>query len=255
MMYFMKLSKIACLCFLLSLLTISPLVAAEVNCGWYTTTTNVCVTDASGTSCTNRTYEDFVCFDAGGGGSGGTGGGGGGPGGGGGGTAGTTNPFDADGDDSIDCFTDLTDSALVTSQPLEPSRNLGGRYGGPNDGVRWSHNGVDIRASRGDPVRAAQAGEVFEILTGQANTNDNPNSNVNGNFVRVRHADNSEGTYLHLHTVGVAVGDPLEAGQVVGTANNTGNSDGDHLHYTHWIDRYSSPKVAANPETLHGDCP
>jgi murein DD-endopeptidase MepM/ murein hydrolase activator NlpD len=54
--------------------------------------------------------------------------------------------------------------------------------------------------------------------------------------------------------VDVAVGDQVVPGQVIGTANNTGNSFGDHLHYTHWIDRYSNPKVAADPEGLHGDC-
>ena len=227
---------------------------ALVNCGWYVTTATVCVTDASGTTCSSHTYIDFICFDGGSAGGGGSGGGGIGGGGGGGGGAPPPNPFDADGDGLVDCFKELTESTLVTSDPLPVDKNLGGRYGGPNDGVRWSHNGIDVRALQGDSVRAAQGGEVFEILTNQQNLNVDPNSNVNGNFIRVVHADGSEGTYLHLHSVDVAVGDQVVPGQVIGTANNTGNSFGDHLHYTHWIDRYSNPKVAADPEALHGDC-
>ncbi|HEX2252084.1 MAG TPA: M23 family metallopeptidase [Thermoanaerobaculia bacterium] len=223
---------------------------------WLKTTTTVCTTDSSGTTCEEREYSDLFCYDSvGAGGGGGTNGGGGGDG-------GSLdedptpppNPYDADADQMLDCYTDLTDSARATANPLPSDKNLGGRYGGPDDGVRWSHNGIDVRANQGDPVRAAQRGEVTEILTGQANLNDDPNSSPNGNFVRIRYGDGTEGAYLHLHSISVQPGDIVAAGEVIGTANNTGNSFGDHLHYTHWIDRYGSPKIAANPENVHGNC-
>lgn len=154
----------------------------------------------------------------------------------------------------MDCFLNLVESTKVTQDPLPDWANLGGKYGGPGDGVRWKHNGVDIAANRGDRVRAAQEGTVIEIVTGQKNTSQDPNSNVNGNFVRVAHPDGTEGAYIHLHTVdaGISVGSNVYVGQTLGTANDTGASHGDHLHYTNWIVRGQS---AENPETSHGTCP
>ncbi len=42
--------------------------------------------------------------------------------------------------------------------------------------------------------------------------------------------------FVHLHTIGVQVGDTVTAFQQIGTVNNSGNSMGDHLHYTIWRD-------------------
>jgi murein DD-endopeptidase MepM/ murein hydrolase activator NlpD len=50
----------------------------------------------------------------------------------------------------------------------------------------------------------------------------------------------------------VAVGNTVSVGHQIGTADNTGSSDGHHLHYT----RYASPLVSyvIDPESLIDFC-
>lgn len=234
---------------------------AGAACMFIQVTTQVCTKFGDTWECgPAETHYDMYCF---GGGMGdydpgsypGPGGGGGG---GGGGTTPTPPPsgnhMDADGNQEMDCFKNMVESTKVTQNPLPTWANLGGKYGGPNDGYRWTHNGVDIAANRGDRVRAAQGGTVSEIVTGQLNQQQDPNSNTNGNFIRVNHSDGTQGAYLHLHAVdpSITVGTTVHVGQTLGTANNTGRSDGDHLHYTNWSVPF---QTAENPETNHGACP
>ncbi len=74
----------------------------------------------------------------------------------------------------------------------------------------------------------------------------------NGNFVRIVDLAGREHVFLHLHTVGVKEGAPVTAFQQIGTANNSGDSHGDHLHYTIWRD--SSHQQLLDPESLLGAC-
>lgn len=249
---------------LLTLLTVlSAAPGALAACMFLKSTTTVCTLFGTTWDCETTTYYDMHCFDGGPGdydpgnytGPGGPGGGGGG---GGGGTDPALPPsgnhMDVDADNEMDCFLNLVESTKVTQDPLPNWANLGGKYGGPNDGYRWTHNGIDVAANRGDRVRAAQTGTVSEIVTGQLNTQQNPSSNVNGNFVRVNHTDGTQGAYLHLHAIDstISVGTTVHVGQTLGTANNTGASDGDHLHYTNWV---VQGQTAENPEINNGDCP
>ncbi len=52
------------------------------------------------------------------------------------------------------------------------------------------------------------------------------------NFVMVRHADDTVGRYIHLmqNGVGVAVGEVVAQGQVIGRSGNSGASSRPHLH-------------------------
>jgi len=50
--------------------------------------------------------------------------------------------------------------------------------------------------------------------------------------VRVRHDGGYESIYAHLMQATVSVGQPVKAGQLIGLADNTGNSFGAHLHFT-----------------------
>jgi murein DD-endopeptidase MepM/ murein hydrolase activator NlpD len=238
------------------LIGLSAAPSALAACMFVETTTRVCTLFGSTWHCETTTHHDMHCF---GGGPGdydpgdysGPGGGGGGsdPG-----LPPSGNHLDVDGDNEMDCFLNLVESTKVTQNPLPDWANLGGKYGGPSDGRRWPHNGIDVAGNRGDRVRAAQAGTVSEIVTGQFNTQQNPSSNVNGNFVRVNHTDGTQGAYIHLHTVDstISVGTTVHVGQTLGTVNNTGASDGDHLHYTNWI---IQGQTAENPEINNGDCP
>ncbi len=89
------------------------------------------------------------------------------------------------------------------------------------------HDGVDIRARLRTKIFAAAAGVISNIHL-------NPNSHNYGIHVRVVHADLVEQTiYAHLDKVtpGLIVGRKVEAGDLLGLADNTGNSFGSHLHF------------------------
>ena len=91
------------------------------------------------------------------------------------------------------------------------------------DGVRYAHyhDGVDLAAAEGTPVRSIAAGEVLAA----GRTSDG------AVIVKVRHADGSVALYGHLQSdLKVALGDQVAAGQPLGQVGMTGNTTGPHLH-------------------------
>lgn len=85
------------------------------------------------------------------------------------------------------------------------------------------HAGVDWAAPTGTPVRAAAAGRI--VRRGKAGGY--------GNLVAIAHEGGLETRYAHLHKFapGQAVGDVVQAGQVIGQVGTTGRSTGPHLHF------------------------
>ena len=96
------------------------------------------------------------------------------------------------------------------------------------------HEGIDFHAPSRSLIFAAADGVVTEINFGV--TRDHRPHNY-GRHVRLRHnvpEGEFETIYAHLLTPrdGMKVGDAVKAGDVIGMADNTGNSSGDHLHFT-----------------------
>lgn len=89
-------------------------------------------------------------------------------------------------------------------------------------GTRWghSHNGIDIAAPIGTPIRAPLAGEV--VASGPARGF--------GLWVRVRHDDGTLTTYGHVNRSLVTVGEQVTAGEEIAEVGNRGHSTGPHLH-------------------------
>lgn len=83
------------------------------------------------------------------------------------------------------------------------------------------HLGNDLAAATGTPVLAAADGVVR--TAGQHTSY--------GNYLRVLHADGDETLYAHMQYLFVHAGEPVTAGQVVGTVGETGNATGPHLHF------------------------
>ncbi len=83
------------------------------------------------------------------------------------------------------------------------------------------HTGVDLSASEGAPVKAANGGVV--IFAGW-------NSWGYGNTVVLSHGPFST-LYGHLSSINVGCGQAVSAGQVIGGVGSTGNSSGPHLHF------------------------
>lgn len=87
------------------------------------------------------------------------------------------------------------------------------------------HEGIDIMAPTGSKVFAVAPGTVKMVRT-------DPNGHNYGRHIRIEHRDGYETIYAHLESVNVNVGQVVEAGSLIGRADNTGNSFGSHLHLT-----------------------
>lgn len=91
----------------------------------------------------------------------------------------------------------------------------------PFTGLREKHEGWDIAARSGSPVRATADGEV--VVEGR--------EYGYGNMVEVDHGYGVVTRYGHNSKHLVKVGDRVKRGQVIALVGNTGRSTGPHLHY------------------------
>jgi LysM repeat protein len=89
-------------------------------------------------------------------------------------------------------------------------------------GFTWYHNGVDMSAPRGNPIKAAQAGEV--IWAGYANDGF-------GWSIKINHCFHISTAYGHMDALNVKVHDIVQPGDTIGFEGSTGWSTGPHLHY------------------------
>jgi murein DD-endopeptidase MepM/ murein hydrolase activator NlpD len=107
---------------------------------------------------------------------------------------------------------------------------LSGYDFGDNGG---SHKGIDITATEGSPIYAANNGVVTMAGWSQYGY---------GNVIQIDHGDGFVTLYAHLSAFFVKVCDGVLAHATIGAAGNTGNSSGTHLHFEI---RYNG--VAQNP--------
>ena len=96
----------------------------------------------------------------------------------------------------------------------------------PNGRGRSMHNGLDIAAPRGTPVRATAAGVV--TFAGRLRGY--------GRVVKIRHAFGFETIYAHNNRVRVKVGQRVSRGDRIADVGSTGRSTGNHVHYEIRID-------------------
>lgn len=95
-------------------------------------------------------------------------------------------------------------------------------------GPRWgrNHDGLDIAAPSGTPIRAAECGIVSfsGVQSGY------------GNMVCVKHSSRFETCYAHMTNYAVSQGQRVDQGQVIGHVGCTGNCTGPHLHFETRVD-------------------
>ena len=84
------------------------------------------------------------------------------------------------------------------------------------------HLGVDMTAVEGDVILAADSGVVTSAGWSQYGY---------GNMIQIDHCNGYVTIYAHLNAIFVAVGQSVAQGDQIGTAGNTGNSFGAHLHF------------------------
>jgi murein DD-endopeptidase MepM/ murein hydrolase activator NlpD len=102
---------------------------------------------------------------------------------------------------------------------------------------RRPHKGVDLAASIGTPIHATGDGRV-EIID---------RHNGYGNVIKISHSKIYSSLYAHLlrFQKGLARGDHVKRGQVIGYVGQTGLADGPHCHYEFHVNH--QPK---NPSTV-----
>jgi septal ring factor EnvC (AmiA/AmiB activator) len=96
-----------------------------------------------------------------------------------------------------------------------------GRSVHPIYGTTVINNGIDIRAPRGTPIKAVEAGTVqFVDWYG-----------AYGKTVILDHKGGHYSIYSHLEDVNVKPGQSVAHGAVIGTVGDTGSLDGPKLHF------------------------
>ena len=89
-------------------------------------------------------------------------------------------------------------------------------------GFTWYHNGVDLSAPSGNPIHAAQAGQV--IWSGW-------DVGGLGWSIKIDNCNGVSTVYGHMLKTLLKAGDPVTAGEVIGLEGSTGWSTGPHLHF------------------------
>jgi hypothetical protein len=89
------------------------------------------------------------------------------------------------------------------------------------------HEGIDLMAPAGSRIFCVAPGRVKMI-----HLKPNKEDHNYGIHVRVAHAAGYETIYAHMQSLAVVEGQEVQAGQLLGLADSTGNSRGDHLHLT-----------------------
>lgn len=93
----------------------------------------------------------------------------------------------------------------------------------PLTGANKMHQGIDIAAPNGTPVRAAAGGVITR----------REYSSSYGNVVYIKHGDGKVSRYAHMQHFqpNQSVGAEIRQGTIIGYVGNTGKSAGNHLHF------------------------
>lgn len=104
-----------------------------------------------------------------------------------------------------------------------PGSSVSSSFGAPRSGGR-THKGIDLFATRGTPVLAAQAGTVTRAGDG---------GELCGTRIAIDHGSNLDTLYCHLDGIAVRANTEVRQGQTIGYVGNTGNASttSPHLHF------------------------
>jgi murein DD-endopeptidase MepM/ murein hydrolase activator NlpD len=114
-------------------------------------------------------------------------------------------------------------SALPTKKPSDGvfTSGFGVRVSPMGDGNEKMHEGIDIAAGVGTPIRAPASGTV--VFAGK--------KSGYGQIVMVDHGYGLETWYGHTSRILVRPGQKIKRGQPLALVGNSGRSTGSHLHY------------------------
>lgn len=110
----------------------------------------------------------------------------------------------------------------------------------PVTGKRDFHEGNDIVAARGTPVRATADGRIERCQDGLRKGS----TYLLGNYVKINHENGYETYYGHLDHLHPRANRAarVKRGDIIGYVGNTGQTTGYHLHYEiHYLDKAVNP--------------
>lgn len=124
-----------------------------------------------------------------------------------------------------------TVGSKILMWPLDNVR-ITQHFGRTKDAARLyasgTHNGIDLAASRGTPVKAAAGGMVI----GTGNTDTACPKGSYGKWVFIRHNNGLSTLSAHFDLIKVTEGQTVSVGDIIGYSGNTGYATGPHLHFT-----------------------
>lgn len=88
------------------------------------------------------------------------------------------------------------------------------------------HKGIDIKASKGELIKASLGGEVIECGT----------EATYGKYIKLKHKDNFLTLYAHCSELLIKKGQIVEQGSNIAKVGDTGAAIGSHLHFEVWKD-------------------
>lgn len=108
-------------------------------------------------------------------------------------------------------------------------------------GFSSTHKGIDMCwnsafGGQNAPVYAPQDGVVVSVVDGKGNTWDKGKGDW-GNLVKIQHAEGVYTLCAHLLKGSILVkkGDPVSRGQMIAKMNNSGYSNGSHVHFEVYV--------------------
>ncbi len=110
-------------------------------------------------------------------------------------------------------------------------------------GRRMEHDGVDLGAPEGTPIRAAADGWVRYAKA----------DGVNGLYVKLDHGYGLETAYCHASRVLVREGQWVRQGQIVARVGASGRATGPHLHYGVFVGGHPVDPALFRPANLDLD--
>lgn len=117
----------------------------------------------------------------------------------------------------------ITGSGTMT-WPCPSSSRITSSFGSrtsPTEGATTNHKGIDIGATSGSAIVAADAGEVVIAAY----------SVSAGNYIMLSHGNGLYTVYMHCSSLHVTEGESVEKGQTIAGVGSTGYSTGPHLHF------------------------
>jgi len=117
------------------------------------------------------------------------------------------------------------DEVLITQKFGDTEFAKSGAYNGKG------HNGIDLGAPTGAPVKAVLSGTVI----GTGNTDLYRGCYSAGKWIMVKHLNGLSTLYGHLSQISVSTGQAVGTGQIIGNVGATGYATGPHLHLSVYV--------------------